>query len=121
MPSPQQIEDLRRELVRIAKSPEPKIPYSEIDHIVGLNVVAKPKDRITLGRVLSCIGVEEIRHDRPYLPAVVVRKSGIRRGRPGGRRFYEEVRRLCPQLESITDDVALHDAVLTEVTKYPWK
>jgi hypothetical protein len=110
-----QIEKLRKRLISVAKSNSPRVAYSAIDQIVGLNVSAIPADRGKLGSILATMGAREVNAGRPFLPAVVVRKGSQRPG-PG---FYPEVRRLCDaRYHSIQGDARLHDAVLQDVQCY---
>lgn len=106
-------ERLRNELIAIAKSPEPRIAYSEVDHIMGLDVNL-PDDRKQFSRVLAKMGAIEVRARRPFLPAVVVRKDTCR----PGRGFPKQVRALLPKYRHIEDDVKLYYAVLSDVTRY---
>ena len=99
----------------IAKSKN-RVAYSAIDHLVGLNVSAIPRDRGVFGIILARIGAEERRNKRPFLPAVVVRKHSRRPG-PG---FYAEVRHRYPKYRRIAKNTVLHDAVLKDVYRYPW-
>jgi hypothetical protein len=113
MATQQQIGHLREQLISVAKSTPCTVAYSEVDHLVGLNV-RSPRDRRLLGEILSELGTKEIMHSRPYLPAVVVRKDT----RIPGSRFYREILRHCPKYRSITDNRELHKTVLAQVVEY---
>ena len=105
---------LRDKLVLVAKSSHPSIAYSEVDDLVGLDV-RYPKDRKSLGELLSTIGNMEFRQQRPYLPVVVVRKDTKR----PGVRFYKEVIRHYPNYEEYADDEkGIYRMVLARVIEY---
>jgi hypothetical protein len=109
-----QIANLRKRLVKVATSKYPRVAYSAIDHIVGLNV-AIPYHRQVLGGILADIGAAERASGRPFLPGVVVRKHS---GRPGPG-FYKEVKARYPTYRGITPDYRIHDAVLKKIVACP--
>lgn len=108
-----QIERLRNKLIAVAKSKDPRIAYSQVDHIVALNM-GIPYHRTQFGRILAELGGNEVKARRPFLPAVVVRKWTRR---PGDG-FSKEIRKMLPQYRHITSNAKLHDAVLADVIKY---
>ncbi len=67
-------EAIYRELIQIAREQGTTF-YSEIDHLAGLDVVKNPRDRTTLGVILSQINSFEHACGRPLLSAVVVLKG----------------------------------------------
>ena len=98
MATKKQINKLHDVLVKVAKGTK-RVSYSQVDHLVGLNVISNPHDRTTLEGILGSLGVAEIRAGRPFLPAVVVVRKRSRRPEPG---FYLMARSLSPKYASIT-------------------
>lgn len=107
-----QIKKLRDKLISVAKKPDPRIAYSSVDHIVGLNVSGVPTDRGKLG----AMGEQEVTANRPFLPVVVVRKWSRR----PGRGFYPMVRKMSTRYHGILKNSKLHDAVLVDIQTY-WR
>jgi hypothetical protein len=87
-----------------------KVYYGEIAPLADLDMII-PKDRKILGALLDEINREEIKHNRPLLSAVVVRKDT----RIPGVGFF----RLAQALDlSIDDKRKLHQGILDEVHDY---